>query len=74
VKRVVAVLALLWALGNVAIAYFFLTGAFTAKTVIKEGPPAQAVLLLLGILMVMLSILLARECLRLLRAPSMVET
>jgi hypothetical protein len=71
---VVAVGELLWAVANVIIAFFFLTSAFTAKTVIKEGPPAQAVLLLLGMSMLTLSILLARECLRLLRRPSMVET
>jgi hypothetical protein len=73
-KRLVAVLELLWAAGNVVLALFFIPNAFTAKTVIKEGLPAQAVLLLLGLLMVVFAVMLALECVKVLRRPNVVET
>jgi len=60
----VAFLALLWTLVNLAVAYFFVTSAFVAKTAAKEGPLAQLSLLVGGVLIAGFAILLARECLR----------
>jgi hypothetical protein len=62
----VAVLGLLWTLANLAVAFFFVTGAFTAKTAAKEGILAQLSLLLGGVLIAAFAILLARECVRML--------
>jgi hypothetical protein len=64
VRRLVASLALLWTLVNLAVAYFFVTSAFVAKTAAKEGPLAQLSLLVGGVLIAGFAILLARECLR----------
>jgi hypothetical protein len=44
------------------------TSAFAAKTAIKEGLLAQAVLLLGGVAMAVFAYLLARQCLDVLRA------
>lgn len=63
-RRLVAFLALLWTLLNLAVAYFFVTSAFVAKTAAKEGPLAQLSLLVGGVLIAGFAILLARECLR----------
>jgi len=72
-KRLVAILALLWAAVNVVLAYFFIAGAFVAKTAIKEGLPAQAALLLGGALIAVFAVALARQSLRILRAPGAAE-
>jgi len=72
-KRLVAILALLWAALNVVIAYLFVTNAFVAKTAIKEGLPAQAALLLGGALIAVFAVALARQSLRILRAPGAAE-
>jgi hypothetical protein len=64
VRRLVAVLGLLWTLANLAVAYFFVTSAFVAKTAAKEGILAQLSLLLGGVLIAGFAILLARECMR----------
>jgi len=69
VKRLVAVLALVWCAINVVVAYWMLTGAFLAKTAAKEGLIAQASLLLGGLLIVGFTFLLGRLCLRILAAP-----
>jgi hypothetical protein len=68
-KRLVAILALLWCVANVVVAYWMLTGAFLAKTAAKEGPMAQASLLLGGLLVGAFTFILARLCLRILAAP-----
>jgi uncharacterized membrane protein YwzB len=68
-KRLAALLGILWSLVNLAVAYWMLTGAFVAKTAAKEGPMAQASLLLGGLLIGIFSIVLARQCLRMLAAP-----
>ncbi len=66
-RRLVALLGLIWSLANLAIAYFFMTSAFVAKTAAREGIMAQLSLLLGGVLIAGFAILLARECVRLLR-------
>jgi len=64
VRRFAALLALVWALANLVLSYFFLTSAFVAKTAAKEGLLAQLSLLVGGVLIAGFAILLARECLR----------
>jgi len=66
-KRVVAVLAIVWAAANVVVAYLFVTNAFVAKTAAKEGLPAQAALLLGGLLIAVFAVMVAREGLALFR-------
>jgi hypothetical protein len=66
VRRLAALLGLLWSLAHLVIAYFFVTGAFVAKTAAKEGILAQLSLLLGGVLIAGFAILLARECVRML--------
>jgi hypothetical protein len=68
-KRLVAVLILLWCLASVVVGYWMVTGAFLAKTAAHEGVVAQASLLLGGLLIVGFTFLLARLCLRILAAP-----
>jgi hypothetical protein len=65
-RRIAALLALIWALANVVISYFFVTSAFVAKTAAKEGIVAQLSLLVGGVLIAGFAILLARECVRML--------
>ena len=72
-KRVVAVLAIVWAAANVVVAYLFVTNAFVAKTAAKEGLPAQAALLLGGLLIAVFAVLVAREGLALFRGTSRVS-
>ena len=67
-RPLAALLGLLWTLANLVVAYFFLTGAFVAKTAAKEGILAQLSLLLGGVLIAAFAILLARECVRMLRS------
>ena len=66
-RPLVAVLGLVWSLANLVIAYFFVTSAFVAKTAAKEGILAQLSLLVGGVLIAGFAILLARECVRMLR-------
>ena len=68
-KRLAALLALLWALPHLVVAYWMLTGAFVAKTAQHEGILAQASLLLGGLLIAIFAVLLARLSLRILIAP-----
>jgi hypothetical protein len=63
-RRLAALLALMWALANAALSYFFVTSAFVAKTAAKEGLLAQLSLLVGGVLIAGFAILLARECVR----------
>lgn len=60
-----AVLGLLWAIGSLAVAYYFVTSAFVAKTAAKEGILAQLALLVGGLAIAGFAILLARECMSL---------
>jgi hypothetical protein len=73
-RRLVALLGLIWSLANLGVAYFFLTSAFVAKTAAKEGIPAQLSLLLGGVLIAGFAVLLARECVRMLKSSSASET
>lgn len=66
-RPLVAVLGLIWSLANLAVAYFFLTSAFVAKTAAKEGIMAQLSLLIGGVLIAAFAVLLARECVRMFR-------
>lgn len=68
-RQLVAVLGLVWSLANLAVAYFFVTSAFVAKTAAKEGIVAQLSLLLGGVLIAGFAILLARECVRMFTSP-----
>lgn len=68
-KRLAALLGLVWALANVVIAFWMVQGAFVAKTASKEGIVAQASLLLGGVLIVAFAAGLGRLCLRILAAP-----
>jgi hypothetical protein len=68
-RPLVAVLALLWALANIFMSFFFVVGAFTAKTAAKEGLLAQLSLLGGGVLIAAFGLLLAWECFRVLTAP-----
>jgi hypothetical protein len=73
-RRLVAFLGLIWSLANLGVAYFFLTSAFVAKTAAKEGILAQLSLLLGGVLIAGFAVLLARECVRMLKSSSASET
>lgn len=68
-KRVAAVLALLWCLPNLVLAYWMVQGAFIAKTAMHEGILAQASLLLGGLLIAVFTVFLARLCLQIVIAP-----
>ena len=57
----VGVVAALWALGSLAIAYWMLTSAFTAQTAIKEGILAQLALVFGGLGTAVLAILVLRQ-------------
>ena len=59
-----AVVALLWSLASVAVAYFFVTSAFVAKTAAKEGILSQLALLFGGLAIAGLAFLVLRECFR----------
>ena len=64
-RRLVALLGLLWALANGILGAFFVTGAFTATTAQKEGIAAQGALFLGGLLIGVFSWLLAQQSVRL---------
>lgn len=63
-RRIAALLALVWALANLVLSYFFVTSAFVAKTAAKEGVLAQLSLLVGGVLIAAFAVLLARDCVR----------
>jgi hypothetical protein len=58
---------LLWALASLLVAYLFVTNAFIAKTAAKEGLLAQLALLFGGALIAVFAVLLARQCVGMLR-------
>ncbi len=68
-KRLVPMLALLWCLPNLVVAFWMVQGAFVAKTAMHEGILAQVSLLLGGILIALFALLLARVCFRIVIAP-----
>lgn len=68
-RRLAALLALLWAAVNVVLAAFMLVSAFTAKTAQHEGLVAQASLLLGGLLIALFGLALGGLCLRMLVNP-----
>ena len=68
-KRAAALLALLWCVPNLAVAYWMVLGAFVAKTAMHEGILAQASLLLGGLLIAIFTVPLARLALRMFGAP-----
>lgn len=61
-RAAVAALGLVWALGNLLVAYFFVTSAFVAKTAAKEGILSQLSLLVGGLVIAAFALLLARQC------------
>jgi hypothetical protein len=68
-KRLAALLALLWCLANLVVAFWMLQGAFVAKTAQHEGILAQASLLLGGLLIAVFTLALARLSLRIVITP-----
>ncbi len=68
-KRLAALLGLVWCALNVVVAYWFLQGAFVAKTAQHEGVVAQLSLLVGGLLIAIFTGLLGRLCLGIFRAP-----
>jgi hypothetical protein len=69
VRRLAALLALLWCLPNVVVAFWMVQGAFVAKTAQHEGIAAQASLLLGGLLIAIFTLALGRLSIRILIAP-----
>jgi len=63
-RVVLALLVLLWAAGNLVLSYFFVISAFGAHTATKEGLPAQAALLLGGVIVAILAAILAWQSVR----------
>lgn len=63
-RRFVAVLAFLWGLANLVVSFFFVTNAFVAKTIGKEGFIAQVTLLLAGVAIEVFAVVLVWQCLR----------
>lgn len=72
-RPLVALLGLLWCIANLGVAYFFVIGAFVAKTAAKEGILAQLALLVGGVLIAGFAILLALECWRMLTSADASE-
>ena len=66
-KAVAAALGIAWAAFNVLVSFFMVSSFLTAKTVIKEGIPAQAALLLGGVAIEALAVVLMWQCVRMLR-------
>jgi hypothetical protein len=69
VRRLAGLLALLWCVPNLVVAFWMVQGAFVAKTAQHEGIVAQASLLVGGLLVALFTVLLARQALRMLAAP-----
>lgn len=66
-RRLVAVLALLWGLLNLLAAYLMVTSAFLSKTSAKEGILSQASLLIGGLAIAYFTVALLRQCVRMVR-------
>ncbi len=71
-RLVPAILGLAWALASVAVAFWFVTSAFLAKTPAKEGVLSQLALLLGGIAVGVFALLVVRQCVSLIvrRSPA----
>jgi hypothetical protein len=67
VRRIAAVLGIVWALANVIVAAFFISSSFTKTTPMKEGILAQLALLIGGLLILGMGWLLAQQSWRLFR-------
>jgi hypothetical protein len=65
-RTLVLVLALVWAVANAGLALLMIPNAFIAKTAQHEGLPAQAALLLGGLLVGLFAVALAWKCFALL--------
>lgn len=63
-RPVLALLVLLWAALNLVLSYFFVTSAVGAHTATKEGLPAQAALLLGGLIVAILAAILVWQSVR----------
>ena len=63
-RKLVAALGLVWALGNLYAAWLFVAGGVAEKTAHK-GPEQQALLLLGGLLVGLFAVLLGKQCLAL---------
>ena len=72
-KAVVALLGLVWAALNLALGLLMVPNAFLAKTAQHEGLPAQAALLLGGLLIAIFALLLAWACYGLLTGSAVPE-
>jgi hypothetical protein len=66
-RQLVALVGLVWAVLNVALAGLFLASSFTAKTLQKEGILAQLALLFGGALIATFGVILAWQAWKLLR-------
>ncbi|MBU6422974.1 MAG: hypothetical protein KGQ88_02935 [Chloroflexi bacterium] len=66
-RRVVAIVALVWGLANLLAAYIMVTSAFLSKTSAKEGILSQASLLIGGLALAYFTLALLRQCLRMVR-------
>jgi hypothetical protein len=69
-KRVAAILALLWCLPHLVVAFWMVQGAFVAKTAMHEGVIAQFSLLAGGLLIAVFTLFLARLCVQIVLASS----
>ena len=69
-RLVVAVAGLVWVAVNAILAILMVANAFIAKTAAKEGLPAQAALLLGGLLIGAFALLVAWECYRVVTRPA----
>ncbi len=70
-RRLVAVLALVWGLANLLAAYIMVTSAFLSKTSAKEGFLSQASLLIGGLALAYFTLALLRQCLRMVRGSGL---
>ncbi|MDE3192827.1 MAG: hypothetical protein KGN00_03970 [Chloroflexota bacterium] len=70
-RRVVAILALLWGLFNLLAAYVMVTSAFLSKTSAKEGILSQASLLIGGLAIAYFTLALLRQCVRMVRGSGL---
>lgn len=61
-RPALAVLGLAWALGSLAVAYYFVTSAFVAKTAVKEGILSQLALIVGGVAIAVFALVLVRRC------------
>ncbi len=68
-KRLVGVLAILWAIGNLFAASVLVVNGLAAKTASK-GLVEQGLLLMGGMLLATMAVILLWQCLQLIRSPA----